>query len=555
MSVMLIKDDFKKDLDDKVTTMNLTLAAGQSKTTVSFTNNFTLIPPVIQNTTEINIYRPLTQCTGTPCDPNKKFTSNQNLILCECLKPDNTNSFFKKLQETGTVISNTTQTLGDTINNGTYLIFVAPNKTLSDFKFWTNSVVILFASFTAAAIVAIICELSGGIISRLACSFFNKVSARFMVSQQNQALKDKSNSKDKKEDKDKKEKKDDKDDKDSVSSDSSDNDSIKGLKKAFKDDKDILKCLESPSASKPLTGLKLFGIVFLTNHFLLAIFFSKGTHYSRKAMISTVYTRMAYSLAITMLFSMGYDKDGYTNYQTFVLKCLAVPILISPILFVTKKLMKDENQYDLFSKCKGKPKVAPATPEMDKMPRRSSKDITGNRGSNNIYPRSQGRTRSFTRDRADSPSRSSQEFLDDMNSPNITSGHSPCITCRIGAFSKIDKITTPFKKSVVGVVRITTAYVINAALIPVSALVVVSVANNTSKNDSWPVGYWYMLQLSYDLSLGQVPAALVQFGFLKSQLASPANKLAAFTNKYLASWLMNSDVKAITDLNSSIHHN
>lgn len=552
---MLINDNFKTELDAKAKAMNLTLAAGQSSTTVSFTNNFTLVPPVVQNTTEINIYRPLTQCIGTPCDANKKFTSNQNLILCECLKADNTNNFFKKLQETGTVITNSSQAVGDSITNGTYLIFVAPNKTFEDFKFWTNSVVILFACFTAAAIFAIILELSGGILSKLACSFFNKVSSRFMVSQQNQALKDKNKSKEKKEEKDKKEKKDDKDDKDSVDSDSSDSDSIKDLKKAFKDDKDILKCLESPEASKPLTGLKLFGIVFLTNHFLLAIFFSKGTHYSRKAMISTVYTRMAYSLAITMLFSLGYDKDGYNNYQTFVLKCLAVPILISPILFITKKLMKDENQYNLFSKCKGKPKVAPST-DMDKMARRSSKDITGNRGANNIYPRTQGRTRSFIGDRGNSPSRSSQEFLDDINSPNITSGLSPSNTSRpSGGFAKVDKIAEPFKKSVFGVVRVTLAYVFNAALIPISAIIVVSVANSTSKNDSWPVGYWYMLQLSYDLTLGQVPAALAQFGFLKSHLASPTNKLAAFTNKYLASWLMNSDVKAITDLNSCIHPN
>jgi hypothetical protein len=511
------------------------LGAGPSKTTIGFTSNFTFTPPVVKNDTEINVYRPLANCTGTPCNVNKKMQTSQELILCECLPVAASNSFFKKLADTGTVIGDSSSALGNAIAEGAASILVQPDKTLADYRVWFNSIMIIFAIFSLFAVLLLCTERM--VITPKATRFFNSVSTRFMVTQQIQAAqKEKLES----------QTRDDGNGTSINSNESSESSVTSSLEKIFSDNKEITMALRSAKNSKPMTRLARFGVVYLTNHFMLAIGFSKSIHYSRKSMIGTVYTRMIYSLAITMLFSLGYDKNGYSSYKIFVLKCMAVPILISPILYIIKKLMKDDNQYELFERCIKKRKVAPQS--LEKMHKRSSKDLSET-GAEQIrfFPRTQAtRTRFLSRDRPDCSGTSDQlnESTPKLSAVEATSKN---------PLYRLEEVKPAFKKTLCGATRIVIAYVLTILLIPVSVAVVVSVANSTSKNDSWPAGYWYLAQLAYDLTLGQLPAALMQFAFFEASMAKPENKLANFINKYLASWLMNSDVKAIQELNSSIH--
>jgi hypothetical protein len=515
MSVTLFKDDFYRELEEKAKAKNLTLAAGSSKTTVSFTNNFTLVPPVVKNNTEINIFRPLANCTGTPCNVSAKIQTTQELILCECLKADNTNDFFKKLAETTTVVTNSTTTIGNTIANGTLLVFVQPEKTLGEFRFWLTSAMVCFVSMGFFFALAIVLE--GRVISPGATGFVNSVSTRFAVStkiQESKLQRVKNDAKPK-------------DDK-TLTSNSSEFECISDLKRAYKDNESMLKCLDSPNVTKPFSAAALFCVIYLTHHFVLCIFFSKGTHYSRKSMISMIYTRMSYALALSMLFNLGYDKSGHTDYQVFVLKSLVLPILISPILFFIKLLMKDDNKLNFLEMCKRKSNA-------------DGKLENEGRGSNTVFPRSQ--------------SQGISDIFQDSNNPDsptstiISGGSSPAFPSD-GTLTSLTSIKpsppAAFKKSAFMVVRVVLSYTMCVFLVPLSAIIVVSVANSTSKSDTWPVGYWYILNLAYDLTLGQAPMALLQFGLFKAFM-NPEKKFARFVSKYL-SWMMNSDVKEIAGM-------
>jgi hypothetical protein len=96
------------------------------------------------------------------------------------------------------------------------------------------------------------------------------------------------------------------------------------------------------------------------------------------------------------------------------------------------------------------------------------------------------------------------------------------------------------------------SYVLSLSLLPISALIVISVAQKTLVNDNSPVGYWYYLQLSYDLTIGQLVPALLQFWYLKQYLKGQhlTKGFAAVMAK--KNFLLNSDVKELTMLNDSI---
>lgn len=517
MSILLLKEDFFKELENATNSRNLTLAAGPSRTAVGFTNNFTTIPPVIKNDTEINIYRPLPECKGTPCDVNrKKQTGSQELILCECLPVDNTNGFFKKLKQTGEVADDASSAFWKTVKDGFLLSFIEPEKTFADYRIWINCAGAVFLILSIGLVIGIIVESFNG-ISPIAIKFFNKWSTQFMKSERVKAQGTASQANQKqKENEEVKEKEDDR----------------PGEKSGIQSDKSKT----SETSDKPMSELYLFWIIYLTNHVVLAIFFSKSTHYSRKSLMCSVYSRMAYSLAISMLFGIGYSSDGYGSYENFVLKCLFAPFMTIPILFTIKKLMKDDLKYVFIRKCTKKFRIKPAKSRLSNAakPKDSSAEQAGG------FPRTL--TAPNTRGRAETAS--SQANINEGSETTIISTLSPR-----GDSSRMEEQEKDkeFKTTYLGGFRILLAYSLNIILVLLSIVIVVSVANTTSKNDKWPKGYWYALQLLYDMTLGQALLALLQYGLFKAYLR-PESWLSRFVNKTLACLFFNSDVKEIAYL-------
>jgi hypothetical protein len=580
MSVVNVKDEFYDELNSKLAQKNLTLASGQSRTTVSFTNNFTLVGPELKNDTLIGIYKPLDQCKGTPCDANQKKNIGKEVILCECLKPADTNIFTKTLKDTATVVTNTTTDIGDAINDGVGVI--TDPESLTNYKIWLSTVIIVFICCTAFLGIGLFLE--SAVITPIACGWFNKFSVEFMTSQQIKDLKkdkpqevkkdekkkdDKKNDDKKKDDKknddkkkDDKKKKEEEERKDSERKDSERNDTDKNddssssrneeeehinkLKKLFEDDKDVSKAFNSMKNFKEMGNGRLFFLVFLTNHYVLSIFFSKCVQYSRKSAIMNLYNRVTYGLAITMIFAMGNGTDGYNNYQVFVSKCLVAPFFTSAFLLVLKKLMKNDTNYGL-SILNWCPKKAPSPSHTP-----SSSSLTpATHPHNKIVP---------SRTEARTQSRISLNGGDvSGSSPAHTAQNSPERRTSIKAFSqaksaspvKIDPIPADFKPTKLGVVRILGSYLLSLTLLPVSAIIMLSVANKTNETGKWPVGYWYALQLVYDLTFGQAVQAGIQFWLFKSHLGS----LASSTNKFFAkfrNFFLNSDIKALGDLNNCV---
>lgn len=577
---MVVKEELFDELSTNLKQKNLTVAAGPSRSTVSFTNNFTLVAPLLDGDSQIDIYRPLTKCVGTPCNANKKHTSSgAELILCECItNSSDTNIFAKSFKEAADVTENATTTIGDTVKDGAETIFTDPT-TLSDYKIWRNSVMIVFVCLTILGIAAVLLE--GPLISPLAVGFFNKVSVEFMISQQLKQIrcekpkmsekieadKSKSNSSDS-----------DKSDKPNKKTTREEQEKISKLKRCFDEDKGISKAFNSVSTFKEMSNLRLLVIIYLTNHYMLSVFCSKSVHYSRKSMIVNLYDRVAYNLAITMLFAIGYSKEGFSSYQQFILKCLFLPFVTAGVLFFIKKLMKNDVAYGMSifkwwpnknvtsTKC---PVEASTSPN----PNASRLDNDVSLPHNKVTPNKRGRTpsRVEVKGKSESPARSTNEFLDHgkrpvskadtntgLNSPVSNGSHNSLdgkdADCKGYNPTKIDQVKDTAKKSTKAVVMIIASYVLSLSLLPISAFIIVSVAKNTTDNDTWPVGYWYYLQLGYDLSLGQMIPALMQLGFLKlflkgqSQTTGLASKLAK------KNFLLNSDVKALTDLNASVSH-
>jgi hypothetical protein len=529
---------------------------------------------------QFNVYRPLALCRGDPCDEITSLPDAPDLILCDCLNRESFDSLYKVAESGSTGTSGSTETgtpTGSTNSTGTNSTIIDTRenpetqpptepkdnsakamrmpKTLRNFKIWLGSVIAIFGCLTALAILAIF--LDSVVITPLAVGFFNKVSTQFLVSQKAKQIIQSSKGDKKEEDKE--------NDTDAYSNSSGSNkqkDLLEGLKRAFKDEKDIMKCLDSTKAVEQMSGLKLFTIVYLTNHFLMSIFFSKASENSRKSIIATAYTRVAYALGITMLIGLGSDKSGHSNYQSLILTCLAAPVIVSPLLFLIKKMTRHDSHYDIFNPCKQKSKVSPDNSDPVQKPDDVGKWGINPEGSNlrtiNMFTRNQKRAKSNLIEipnNAGSPPKSTQEFLNACESPAESGSSSSINSSRSHKGINLIRNVTPkkpIKKTIFGVVRVVTAYALNVAMVPLSTLMIVSAAKTTTKNDNWPVGYWYVAFFAYDLTIGQLPAALTQFGLLKAKLANPSSKLTTFINKFVGSWLLSPDVKAITDLNSSV---
>ena len=74
----------------------------------------------------------------------------------------------------------------------------------------------------------------------------------------------------------------------------------------------------------------------------------------------------------------------------------------------------------------------------------------------------------------------------------------------------------------------------------------------TNSNQTWPFGYWFVLQLTYDMTLGQALPAALQLGMLKIYLAGKAGKggFVGCLGKYNP--FLNTDVAELTKMSQSM---
>jgi hypothetical protein len=573
MSVMLVKDEMFDELNSKLKEKNLTIAAGPSRSTVSFTNNFTLVAPEYNNDTVIGVYRPLSECKSEPCDASKKQNigaSSTEVILCECLKPGDTNIFAKGLKDVVDVTKNSTEVIADALKDGAEKLFTDPT-TLTDYQLWKNSVIYTFGVMTLIGIACMVFE--AGIITPLAIRFFNKFSVDFMISQQLKKIRSSKTTNSVNN-----HNKDSSDQANDSSGSNSDNginnltsderSKIEKLKRAIESEDDTSKAFKSVNTFKEMSSAKLFLIIYLTNHYMLSVFFSKGVHYSRKSMIINLYDRIIYNLAITMLFAIGYNKDGYSSYQSFILKCMFLPFVTGGFLFLIKKLMKNDNTYGMsILRWCPKKRITPRTSDpstMSNSPMRNNPE-TRNDNANGIpsisrvQPRKHSRagSRVSLKDQKSQQPKSTQEFLE---SPGLGNDSPQLSDSVLGSDSDKDSYNPKHIKTVQpqpktskkGVALIIFSYILSISLLPISALIVVSVAQKTSDNDNWPVGYWYYMQLAYDLTIGQLVPAFLQYYFLSCYLKGRYLQKGFMAFMAKKNFLLNSDVKALTELDSSI---
>ena len=321
---------------------------------------------------------------------------------------------------------------------------------------------------------------------------------------------------------------------------------MKSMCQQLKDNETASKAIAS-SDLKPMSNFKLFCMVYATHHYVLAIFTSCSCNYSRKSMIVMVYTRIVYGLALTMFFAMGMNKDGFSSYQSFVSKCIISPIFISGAFIIIKRLLKNEKNYGL--------SMLKWCPKKDALPNSSS---ISNKVSA-VNPKNQ-----LTR----VPSKTlSDRSLGDLNdNPTATkhpqSGSDTPLT-NSGSpgsplFSK--SLTKPASSSLVaagtnkigGLVMVLVGYVISTALVPLCGMIIYSVTLATNSNQTWPFGYWFVLQLTYDMTLGQALPAALQLGMLKIYLAGKAGKggFVGFLGKYNP--FLNTDVAELTKMSQSM---
>ena len=89
----MFSDEYYEMLKTRLAAFGLESPLEKSRTSIGFTNSFELVSPKIKNDTEINIFRKLEDCRGTPCNPNRKFNNGEEVILCECLNASLVNTF------------------------------------------------------------------------------------------------------------------------------------------------------------------------------------------------------------------------------------------------------------------------------------------------------------------------------------------------------------------------------------------------------------------------------------------------------------------------------
>lgn len=97
----MFSDEYFDELQNRLKQYNLTSAINKSRVALGFTNNFQLVSPVMNNNTQINIFKAASKCYGSPCNPNVQLTdpNGQSIILCECLNGSNVNTFVSTFSD------------------------------------------------------------------------------------------------------------------------------------------------------------------------------------------------------------------------------------------------------------------------------------------------------------------------------------------------------------------------------------------------------------------------------------------------------------------------
>jgi hypothetical protein len=110
--VLMITDEFSAELVQKFQELGIYSELNKSRTTFGFTNDFQVYTPIEENALEINVFRKLSDCIGTPCDLNRKQYNlfGEELILCQCLDSLRANRFAESFPNTnqGNTTSNST---------------------------------------------------------------------------------------------------------------------------------------------------------------------------------------------------------------------------------------------------------------------------------------------------------------------------------------------------------------------------------------------------------------------------------------------------------------
>lgn len=97
--MVTFQDDYNEELNERLQEFNLTSTLNKSRTSIGFTSEFELVNPKIESDSEINIYRKKSECFGKPCDPTRKLIHGEEIILCQCLRPDDANKFTEPKKE------------------------------------------------------------------------------------------------------------------------------------------------------------------------------------------------------------------------------------------------------------------------------------------------------------------------------------------------------------------------------------------------------------------------------------------------------------------------
>lgn len=578
LSMVQFKDEYFDELKGRLQDYNFSVEMDQSRTSVGFTNDFNLVGLKNDSNTEINIFRELSACRGTPCNINRKMNIGVEVILCQCLKTGNGNTFTdlarQSLQVSEKVSDGAVQTFKDIVKKDSY----------TNYRVWLSSVIIIFLALTVLMVTVLVLEsklispFAKGMSTRFSCELMvheklmamNKLSKAnsgetSRIQRQNSSLPLQSQN--------------------SNDSDSTENTSgsesakqttqlVKQLKKVYKDDPVMMRAIESKPL-KPLTNLRLFMIVMLTHHDLLSIFCTQSVFYERRTMICQLYLRYVYNLALTMLLTMGVDKDGFSSYQNFFLKCIFTPIIVSFVLVGLKKLMKNETQYGLCiipDFCKPKPTKLPSNSVSS-----SSIRTSGIQSASPLSPARSTATACNNSSRLSSKKKTNFAHLSSSDiRANVKSGtggrsgsknlsgfsgssggahldHTPLPTPASPAnVLKIDLIEKDFKKTILGKVVVIIGYILTYALIPLSMLTIYVISARTNQNQMWPFGYWFFLQSLSSMTIGAMPAILVQFVSMLIHLANRANPGTWLQSIASYNFMFNSNLARLTKASDSV---
>lgn len=355
------------------------------------------------------------------------------------------------------------------------------------------------------------------------------------------------------------------------------------IKKAFEDNKE--------ANCKPIGAMRFFWIVFATQHFILAIFTSKSTNYSRKSLILMVFLRIACQLSFTTFLVMGMDRTGFTTYQDFFIKFFLVPVAVGAALMVLKKMIHKEGEYGM-SMINWRPtKAFKNTPsantsqvadvnQFDEGPRTPlrqtnptsvtmsrTKRVDIRTGTSQLRQPSSLRIGpkraeiinkpdlSRTNSGADSPvtPQTATHFSNNASEPTNkspvaeTQGTLPSQSTQ----GQSSPLTTPKRSGlawVSGLLLIVVGYVLSFATMGVCFLLLFSVVSKNNDTLNWPFGSWFIVQTLYQTTLGQVVSTFMQIGLFKLHLAYRLTSSRKFPQScFKKNFLLNTDVLALAE--------